>query len=219
MRVIIAGATGLVGALAADRLLAATEHEIHALVRRPTGRDHPRWREEVASPEHWPRLVAELRPDAAVSALGTTMRAAGSREAFRAVDYDLLLAVARAAREAGARRMTAISSVGAAAGARSFYLAVKGEAEDALRALGFDRLDLLRPGLLLGERRGEPRPGERLAIALSPLTDRLLRGFFARYRSIPARLVARAVPTCLSRPAPGVFVHENDAIRRLARYE
>ena len=88
--------------------------------------------------------------------------------------------------------------------------------EEALRALNFLRLDLMRPGLLTGDRRGPKRIGEGLAMLAAPLTDALLHGSLRRYRSIPAETVARAIVAAASLAAPGQFVHENDAMQQLA---
>jgi uncharacterized protein YbjT (DUF2867 family) len=219
VRIALVGATGLVGSLLADLLLEREEGpEVHALVRRPTGRSHERWQESVAPSGRWPELVGALAPDAAVSALGTTMRAAGSQSAFRAIDFDAVLGLAAAARQAGARRMVTVSSVGADAASRNFYLRTKGEMEAALRALGFERLDILRPGLLRGPRGGERRTGERIGIVLSPIANLFLQGPLDRYAAIDAVTVAAAAQACLSLPAPGTFVHDNRAIRRLAAH-
>ncbi len=217
MRTVLIGATGLVGSSLADLLLEREEGmEVHALVRRPTGRSHQRWQQTMARSERWPELVRGMTPDAAVSALGTTMRAAGSEAAFRAVDFDAVVSFAAAAREAGARRMVTISSVGADAGSRNFYLRTKGEMEAALRQLGFERLDILRPGLLRGPRGGERRTGERIGILLSPIANLFLKGPLDRYAAIDAVTVAAAAGACLGLAPPGSFVHDNRAIRRLA---
>jgi uncharacterized protein YbjT (DUF2867 family) len=215
MRVVMIGATGLVGSLAAPAML-AQGWNVDAPLRRPSGLVHPGWREHVAPAEEWPALVASLRPEAAVSALGTTMRQAGSQAAFRAVDLDMVIAFARAAAEAGARHMVTVSSVGADAGSANFYLRIKGEMEAALEGMGFERLDIMRPGLLRGPRGGERRLGERVGIALSPVVNLLLRGRLDRYAAIEADIVARAVPAALRQPEPGVFRHDNRSIRRLA---
>jgi uncharacterized protein YbjT (DUF2867 family) len=216
MRVAMIGATGLVGAKAAMRMLAAG-WTVDALVRRPNGVVRAGWHEHVAPAEEWPAIVASLRPEAAVCALGTTMRQAGSRTAFRAVDLDMVVAFARSAAAAGARRMVAISSVGADPGSASFYLRVKGEMERALEGIGFERLDLLRPGLLRGPRGGERRLGERIGIALSPVVNLVLRGSLNRYAAIDAEIVAAAVAGALEHMERGVHVHENRDIRALAR--
>jgi len=215
MRVVMIGATGLVGSHAAPAML-AQGWNVDAMLRRTSGLVHPGWREHVAPPEEWPAVVASLRPEAAVSALGTTMRQAGSQAAFRAVDLDMVVAFARAAATAGARRMVTVSSVGADLGSANFYLRIKGEMEAALAGMGFERLDILRPGLLRGPRGGERRPGERIAIALSPLVNFVLRGSLDRYTAIDADIVAAAVAVALRQTEPGVYRHENREIGRLA---
>ncbi len=215
MRVAIIGATGLVGRLAAQKLL-AEGWAVDALLRRPSGLSHPRLTEHVAPAAEWPSLVGRPAAEAAVSALGTTMRQAGSKPAFRAVDLGMAVAFARAAAAARARRMVAISSAGADSGSSNFYLRVKGEMEAALEAIGFERLDILQPGLLVGPRGGDRRPGERIAIALSPITNMVLRGRLDRYAAIEAEVVAAAVAGALRQAGPGIFRHENRSIRRLA---
>ena len=208
-RILLVGATGLVGSAVAAGPLPLT-----ILARRAPEAAH---HEVIVAPsEQWPEVIAARQSAVLVSCLGTTIRQAGSRAAFRAVDHDLVLASARAAREAGAVQMIAVSSVGASAGSANFYLRTKGEVEDGLRALGFDRLDLLRPGLLTGARAGPPRLGEGLAMLAAPLTDALLHGGLRRYRSIAAESVARAILALAGRGEPGAHVHENDAIRALA---
>jgi uncharacterized protein YbjT (DUF2867 family) len=215
MRVLVIGATGLVGGLTIDRLL-ARGHEVHGLTRRVTGRTASGWREHGAPAEDWPGLAAGIGADAAISCLGTTWRKAGSEAAFRAVDHDAVIAFARAAKAAGTPHFLSVSSVGADARSRNFYLRTKGEVDEALGRIGFERLDIFRPGLLLGERGGDRRPGERAAILLDPLTRIFLRGRWTRFAGIPAATVADALATATEQGGAGRFVHENDAIRRLA---
>jgi uncharacterized protein YbjT (DUF2867 family) len=214
-KALLIGATGLIGRLLADRLLAAGA-EIHALLRRPAGRNAPNWHEHVGPPEAWPALARTIGGEVAVSALGTTWRAAGSDQAFRAVDFDMVVAFARAAREAGVKHMILASSVGADARSRAFYLRVKGEVEQALAALAFDRLDIIRPGLLRGERGTDRRLKERIAIAISPAVNLLLRGRLDRYAAIDATIVADAIMVLAREAAPGSFVHHNRDLHGLA---
>ena len=112
--------------------------------------------------------------------------------------------------------MASVSSVGADPASRNFYLRIKGETDAALAALGFDRVDIFRPGLLRGPRGGDRRLGERIGILLAPAANLVLRGRFARYAAIEAGLVARAIAATLAAPAAGVHRHENPAIHRLA---
>lgn len=214
-RILLIGGTGLVGGLAADRLLARGA-EVHALLRRTAGRDAAGWHERVAQPDDWPGLARSIGGDVAVSALGTTSRAAGSDEAFRAVDFDMVIAFARAARESGVRHMIAISSVGADVRSRFFYPRLKGEMEEALAALGFERLDIVRPGLLRGARGADRRLKERIGILVSPLVNLFLKGRLARYAAIDATNVADAIAALTGHPEPGHFVHHNRALLQIA---
>jgi uncharacterized protein YbjT (DUF2867 family) len=215
---LLVGATGLIG----SALIAATRTDgappLAALARRevaiPPG---ARFDLLVADPADWPAAIARARPATLAIALGTTIATVGGdRQAFRAVDHDLVLAVAQAARAAGTRQVILVSSVGADAAARAFYLAVKGETEQALGRLGFARLDVLRPGLLRGRRGGPARPAERLGQIVSPLIDPLLRGRLARYRSVHAGDVAAAILALAGRPERGRFTYYTPDIHSLA---
>lgn len=215
-RALLVGGTGLVGNLIADRLLGDCR-QVHAFVRRATGREDPAWHEHLAPAADWPALARGIEGDVAISALGTTYRAAGSEQAFRKVDFDMVVDFAAAARAAGVRRMILVSSVGADARSRAFYLRVKGEVEDAVTSLGFDRLDIVRPGLLRGERGGDRRLKERLAIAISPAIDLLLRGRLDRYAAIDAATVADAIVVLAGERNPGRYIHHNRDLQHMAR--
>jgi uncharacterized protein YbjT (DUF2867 family) len=153
--------------------------------------------------------------DVAICALGTTIRAAGSKAAFRAVDHDSVLAFARAAQAAGVTRFIVVTAVGADAGSGVFYTRVKGEVEVALAAMGFARLDIIQPGLIIGPR-AERRPVEAVLQVVTPLLDPLLVGGLARYGSVPAEVIAGAIAKLAERVVPGRFVHQNRALRALA---
>ena len=216
---LLVGATGLVGTRVMELCVGRDDVRLVALTRReapmPKG---ARMEMVVADPAEWPRAIARMAPDAVICALGTTWRKAGQDEAaFRAVDEALVLAVARTARAADVGNFVLVSSVGADRASRAFYLRVKGDVEAALRKLRFPRLDILRPGLLRGPRRGDRRVGERIAIWLSPLGNLFLYGSRRRFRAIDARLVGRAALRAATEKARGTFVHDNDAILRLAR--
>lgn len=219
LRIVLVGASGLIGTRVLELALGRPGVRVIALARRefplPRG---ARMELVVADPAKWGEVVAELAPDCLVCALGTTWAKAGrDEEAFRAVDEKLVLETARAAREAKVPHMIAVSSVGADRLSKAFYLQVKGEVEAALIKLGFRRLDIIRPGLLRGPRGGERRVLERLGILLSPLMDLVLQGGRAKYRSIDAREVARAILQLAGEKAAGRFIHENEAIHRAAR--
>ena len=211
--VLLVGATGMVGSAVIERFGATA---LTVLTRREIGELAPQHAQEVASTDGWPAIITAAKPTTLICCLGTTIRQAGSQAAFRAVDHNLILAAASAAKRAGTSHMIAVSSVGASAKAGNFYLRTKGETEDDLRALGFDRLDLLRPGLLRGDRPGPPRLGEGLATIAAPFADALLHGTFRRYRSISGAAVAAAIVALTGQGALGVHIHENDDIRALA---
>jgi uncharacterized protein YbjT (DUF2867 family) len=215
-RVVIAGGSGLVGKQVVAILGQQYDVELHVLLRSSPIAFPDRVRVHIASPENWPDLVQQIHPETAISCLGTTLKTAGSRDAFRAVDYDMLLDFAGSAKQAGARHMISVSSVGAMPASSSFYLRTKAEAEEGLRTLGFDRLDIIRPGLLTGGQRTESRTGEAIAILLAPFTDLLMMGPLRKFASTPSEKVARAIASLASTGGEGQFVHENDSIFALA---
>jgi len=215
-RIVIAGGTGLVGKQVVTELAGLGISDTHMLMRAPASAAPLGVKHHVAAPENWPDIVRELKPEVAICTLGTTMKAAGSKVAFAAVDNDLVLNFAAAAREAGAQQFICVSSVGALAGSASFYLDTKGQVETALRTLDFNRLDILQPGLLTGGRRKDNRLGESFASLVSPLSDLLMMGPLSRYRSTPSARVARAIVTLALGGGYGKFIHENDSISALS---
>lgn len=219
LRIAIVGASGLIGSTVIALCTGREDVRLSAIAR--TELDLPpgaRMEVFVAQPDKWGEVIEALRPTAIICALGTTWKKAGKDEAaFRAVDQELVLAVARAAKEHGVERFVSVSSVGADPHTKTFYLKVKGETDRELAKIGLGRLDVLRPGLLRGKRGGELRIGERLAMLASPLINPLLSGTWRKYRAIDAETVARAALFCATRPAHGRFVHDNEAILRAAR--
>ena len=219
VRIALVGATGLVGRKVIELSSAGDEARIVGIARReaplPPG---ARMEMFVAETGKWAEVLEAVRPRALICALGTTMKKAGGDEAaFRAVDFDLVLATAQAAYRAGVPNMVLVSAAGADARSKSFYMRVKGEAEDAVSRVGFKRLDILAPGLLRGERVDDLRFAERAAIIAAPLIDPLLSGKWEQYRSIDAALVAEAALGLALRRAGGRFTHDNEAMRRAAR--
>lgn len=215
---LIAGATGLVGGFLLGELLAAEEYDrVVSVGRRPSGRTHPKLTEVVADFAALDRLAEPLRGDDAFCCLGTTIRRAGSKEAFRAVDHTAVLAYAWAAQRGGARRFFTVSAMGADPASRLFYNRVKGETEEALGVLRFATLALFRPGLLLGPRQ-EARLGESLAKAVLWAAEPLLVGRLERYRAIEAAVVAKAMVRCsFGTGARGRLVFESEEIADLGR--
>jgi uncharacterized protein YbjT (DUF2867 family) len=206
--ILIAGATGLTGEHLLDRLLSEpTVARVLAPTRRPLA-THPHLENPVGELQTLlPQLSGQV--DTAFCCLGSTIKQAGSQEAFRAVDHDLVLAFARRARELGARHLVVISALGANANSSVFYNRVKGETEEALKAMDWPQLTIARPSLLLGTRH-EFRLGERLAAPL-------LRWLPGKYRGIDACALARALWRLALEEEDGVRVIESSDLRRLGR--
>lgn len=211
---LIAGASGLVGGLLLRQLLAATEYDhVVSLGRRPLDLAHPKLRQVTVDFAALEKVTADLHCTDAFCCLGTTIKQAGSRESFRAVDHVAVLAFAWTARRNGAQRFFVISSLGAGAHSRVFYNRVKGEMEEALVVLDFPTLAIFRPSLLLGPR-SRPRLGERIMAAVMWLAEPLLLGRLQKYRAIEAEVVARAMMRCsFGRPRQGVLSFLSDEIQ------
>lgn len=219
VRIALVGATGLIGRRVIEIASAGEQVRILGIARReaplPPG---ARMEMFVAEPDKWGEVLGAVRPRALICALGTTWKKAGRDEAaFRAVDHDLVLATAEAAKRAGVPNMVLVSAAGADSRAKALYMRVKGETEEAVSRIGFKRLDILHPGLLRGMREGDLRLAERAALIAAPLIDPLLSGKWEQYRSIDAGLVAEAALGLALRRAGGRFTHDNEAMRRAAR--
>jgi uncharacterized protein YbjT (DUF2867 family) len=210
-QVLLAGGTGLVGSRVRDRLQARPDVELTALVRRGPGAiDFEQLTEAPAT------VLLPLAPngcDVAISCLGTTLRTAGSEAAMFRVDHDYVLAVARGARALGAQQFILMTSVGA--GGPGFYLRTKGAVEAAVEGLGFERVDLVHPGFLMGKR-DELRPLEAVGQRVFAVINPLMIGGLARYGAIDADAVAAAIAALVGRPGTGRHVHENAELTALA---
>ncbi|BAU72410.1 oxidoreductase [Metapseudomonas furukawaii] len=206
--ILLAGATGLTGEHLLDRLLnEPTVARVLAPTRRPLA-EHPHLVNPVGALESLlPQLEGPV--DVAFCCLGSTLRQAGSQEAFRAVDLELVLAFARRARELGARHFIVISALGANPASSIFYNKVKGEMETALKAMDWPQLTIARPSLLMGPR-SEFRLGERLA-------EPFMRWVPGKYRGIEACRLARALWRLALEEEDGTRIIESDDLRRLGR--
>jgi uncharacterized protein YbjT (DUF2867 family) len=207
---LLAGATGLVGGKILG-LLTRDEGigEVRVLVRRPLpeGLKGPKVQELITDFRDLERHTDWFRVDLVFSALGTTIAKAGSQAAFRRVDFDYPLSIARAARAAGARHFLLVSALGADPRSFFFYNRVKGELEEAVRSLGYPSFTVARPSLLLGARE-ERRLGEELAKKVSWLLP-------APWAGVQAEQVAKGLVEAAQAGRPGVQVLDNRHLRGL----
>lgn len=216
---VLVGATGLVGRHTLSRL--ATDDRwtrVVTLTRRPL---------EPVSSTHAPHVVDfDALADASgwfacddlFCALGTTMKQAGSQEAFRRVDFEYVVQSAELAHAGGARQVLLVSAYGASASSRVFYNRVKGEAEDAIQRIGFTSVQILRPSLLTGHRR-EKRAGEQIGETVLNVVSPLLIGPLRPLRPTPADAVARTLVRVGAEAEPGVHTYDPVAIRQLGAEE
>ncbi|WP_312594991.1 oxidoreductase [Stutzerimonas nitrititolerans] len=207
-RILLAGATGLTGEHLLDRLLNEPTVEcVLAPTRKPLA-EHPRLDNPIGPLRTLlPQLSGDI--DTAFCCLGSTLKEAGSQEAFRTIDHDLVLAFAERARELGARHLLVISSLGANPQSNLFYCRTKGEMEEALQAQDWPQLTIARPSQLLGPRM-EIRPLERMTAPLSQLLP-------GKYRGIAACTLARALWRLALEDNDGVRIVESDELRKLGK--
>jgi uncharacterized protein YbjT (DUF2867 family) len=204
---VLAGATGLVGGVLLDRLLADGSWDRVVVVgRRPVDRDHPALEQRVVSFADLPDLPACTD---VFSCLGTTIKAAGSQESFRAVDHDAVVALAGAAHRAGAERFLHVTALGASPRSRIFYNRVKGETERDVAASGVPATVAFRPSMLDGHR-NESRPAEQVGLVAMRAVGPLL----GRYRPTPVEALAAAMVSEAKAGRPGHRVVDAADIRR-----
>jgi uncharacterized protein YbjT (DUF2867 family) len=202
---IIAGVTGLVGNLCLEKLHAKQLYNKITAVTRKTLRPSILGVENVViNFDEIEKYSNQLTGDHAFCALGTTIHKAGSKEAFRKVDFEYALRFANIAKQNGAQKFILVSAIGADANSNIFYSKVKGELESELEKLGFDSLIIMQPSLLLGDRK-ELRAGEIIGKGLSLVTNFALWGPLEKYKAIEAETVAESMIHYASAPTPKVL--------------
>lgn len=212
---LLLGATGLVGGNVLDLLLDDPAYgRVVVVGRRAIDRSHQKLEQHVIDLERLEEHAGVFSVDDVFCCLGTTIRAAGSQQAFRRVDHDYVVASARAAAAAGARRYLLVTAAGADSRSRFFYNRVKGDAEAGVRAQPFQGVVILRPSLILGPR-AERRAAEAVFQRLAPALGVLMVGPLARYRAVDARAVAGAMVRLAKARPSGVRMVENDEILRI----
>ncbi|RUS47463.1 NAD-dependent epimerase/dehydratase family protein [Cohnella sp. AR92] len=231
---VVIGSTGLVGAHLVRRLLDDDRYrQVISLARRETGSKHPKLRTlvldfermaETGTIEELEKLAREGEaPEDWFCALGTTIRVAGSQQAFRRVDYDYPLAFGRLAKKLGAERVLLVTAIGSSAESKVFYSRVKGELERDLAALGLPELAIFQPSLLMGERQ-EFRLVEKIAAVVMPALAPVLSGPLRKYRAVRGDDVAAAMVAVANGSSQGLAHAQGKAltpspVRRVANDE
>ncbi|MFD0959628.1 oxidoreductase [Paenibacillus chungangensis] len=213
---LLAGATGLVGGHLLHHLLDMGDYEqVTILIRKPLELQHPKLRQVVVDFDQLDQYREYFEVDDMYCCLGTTIKKAGSQAAFRKVDYEYPLQIAKLAHSKGANKLIMVTSIGANAQSAFFYTRVKGEVEAAILRVGLPSVHFLHPSQLLGARQ-EQRPAEKVAIVLSPLLKLFTRGKWSKYTPIQAQDVALAMIGIGQYAPQGNHVYEYEQIMSFA---
>lgn len=208
---LIIGATGLVGNLLTRQLVDSPIYEkVKVLVRKSLPWQHPRLQEVQFDFDHPNGLVTQA--DDIFCCLGTTIKKAGSQEAFKKVDYQYPLDIARLGLANGAKQFAIVTAMGADSKSMFFYSRVKGDVERDLGALNYPTLLIFRPSLLMGNRRQEDsRLGERIAESVMGFLNPIIPD---KYKGVQAGKVANAMLTTAQQGLTGEHVFESDALQK-----
>lgn len=200
---IIAGATGLTGSVLLEILLKDSRYkQVIALSRRPLTRSHPRLRVIITDTAHLQEVSMELKGQHVYCCLGTTMKQAGSKAAFEAVDLEYPTLLARLCLAQGAEHFLLISAIGATSESLVYYSRIKGLCEDQLAQMNYPKLSIFRPSILDGNRK-KRRPGEHIALIITRFINPLLLGPLKYYRSSKVEVLAEAMHNAAFRDEPG----------------
>lgn len=211
---LIAGATGLVGGHLLDLLIEdKTYTTVKVLTRRSMGGDDGKLKEIVIEDFDDLELhIKELKADDYFSCLGSTMKKAGSKEAFRKVDFEYPATLAAIARENEAQSFHLVSSMGANSQSFIFYNKVKGETEEAIKAMKLNKTYIYRPSFIEGER-NEARGGEKAALWFADKFDFLFNGPLKKYAAIHARDIANAMIITAKKDKESFKILESDQMK------
>lgn len=216
---LIAGASGLVGSRLLPLLLECREYEkVTAIVRSPLGMQHPKLNEQIVDFDHLEGEEGLFRADDIFCCLGTTIKKAKTQEAMYKIDVDYPLAIAELALKQGAGHYLLISSMNANPKSPIWYPRMKGELEEKLRKIPFETISILRPSLLLGERK-EFRLGEQFAAAVTKPLAFLFKGSLRKAKPIQGKNVAIAMYRLAQSAKKGTAIYPSDQIETIAEHQ
>ena len=209
---LIIGSTGFVGSYLIQELFNSTNFDlVTALVRKPSLASHPKLKEIIFDFENEPE-IEKLEPvNHVFCCLGTTIKTAGSKDAFRFVDYELPLRFAQWAEKIKADSFSIVTAMGANSDSSIFYNRTKGELEDEIKKLSISIIQIFQPSLIMGPRK-EPRFGEPIIKGLMTVINPIMIGRLKKYRGIHAQTIAKGMVFYLENSRQGVSVFESDQI-------
>jgi uncharacterized protein YbjT (DUF2867 family) len=211
---LLAGASGLTGGYLLNLLLESPEYSsVIAYVRKSSGLTHPKLKEIVVD---WENLQEPVAAEDVFCCLGTTIKKAGSQEAFRRVDYDYPLQLAQIQLRGGSQQFLLVSAMGADAKSAIFYSRVKGELENALQSIGYKSLHIFRPSFIAGPRK-ESRTGEKIGLAIFSLLSPLFIGPLKKYAPIHAEHIARAMLRTAQKVVSGTKVYDSAVTNEIGK--
>jgi uncharacterized protein YbjT (DUF2867 family) len=212
MRVLISGASGLVGSSLLEELLQHPKiTKVYSFVRTNSGRIHEKLIEELVDFSCFQTFSFEGEYECAFCCLGTTLRKAGSKDNQFKIDHDYVLNFAQFAKEEGVHYFGVVSSLGAKTPSSNFYLDTKGKMENSLKALEFDSLTIIRPSFLLGERK-EFRLMEKISTPIIRFLGLFFFGKMKKYKGVQAKSVAKKLIEATLSNNKGVVVIESNEI-------
>jgi uncharacterized protein YbjT (DUF2867 family) len=215
-KAIIAGASGLIGSLLLDIILQRSEYdEVLILVRKELPLQHIKLKQQAVDFDRLTEYSASLTGDVIFSCLGSTQKKTPDLTVYRKIDHDYPLHLAEIALKNKIGQFHLVSSLGANPAASNFYLKMKGETEADIKKIGLHSLHIYQPAFLTGDRK-EKRQGEGFLIGLMKIIDPVLIGGLKKYRSIPAKTVAKAMYNESLINQAGIFIHPSDKIKQLA---
>jgi len=213
---LLVGASGLVGGHCLQFLLEESSYtRVAVLVRRPLSITHDKLAQHIVDFSELETLGECLTADDVYCCLGTTIKKARTKEAFRKVDFDYPIKIAALTQHCGANQFLIVTSLGADPHSRIFYNRVKGEVEEAIRKISFTTINIFHPSLLLGER-AEHRTGEKAGAFIMSGLKYVLVGPLKKYRAIQARDVAKAMVQIAQKNLKGVNIFDSKQIQEIA---
>ena len=216
MTATLVGATGLIGNYLLEELLNDPFFDtVRILIRRPIDITHPKLEKKIVDfNDNDSLLVALSNSDVMFCAIGSTMKKVnGDKEAYRKIDFDIPVKLARFCKMTGCEKFILVSSAGANSKSRNFYQRLKGETDEAVKSVGLKTVHIMRPSLLLGERK-EFRLGENIGKAVMTFLSFLIPG---KYKAIQGKDVAKVMVALAKGKQEGFFIHDNKEIRELAK--